>query len=234
MRFAIYIPGDGRAAVDKLTEVGLGHLRGNAAGISTPVGPDNGPGVVFSWPTNDPRSVIAYLPDSQEWIPAVQSGDLPAGRYWVGFTKQSMPTPQDLAWANQFEGGGVVLGDRYEWMIPAAGMLPKDVVLQPDGRPVEEVQLQYRDFWEMSQPWFEWMASLDFDNPPTVDWCSEAWALILRAIGMNYMITPEVVSHLRLINSSTRANVMVAIMGGMQITDEMAAQKKTEPQHVAT
>lgn len=233
MRFAIYIPGDSVANEQKLTSVGLGHLARGCSCTPAPVGPDGKGGVVFSWPTNDPRSVLSYLPGQQEWIPAVAHGDQLAARYWVGFINGARPTPKDLQYATQFDGGYVVMGDGRQWNIPAAGMLPKDVVLEADGRPVEQVQAAFVEFWEQSQHWFDWLMECDFDNPEA-EWDVRIWELLERALCMNYMLTREVISHLRLITTLTRATAVLAVMGGLQIRDNLLAQKKTEPEPAAT
>lgn len=229
MRFLIYIPnvpGDVTPNDEKLVKVGLSALSQGCATIATPAGPDGKPGVVFSWPTSDPRSTMGYLPDSQEWIPAVERDGLAVGRYWVGFNKLSPPTPADLAWARQMEGGPVVMGDGRLWKIPAAGMLPKDYVLKSNGMPVEEVQSRFIKFWERSQEWYDWMVGLDYDKPD-IEWNAEVWRFIEDALSLNYMLTPEVVSWLRLINTDSRGRAMLAAMGGLQIRDDLESQKKS-------
>jgi len=230
MRFLIYIPsieGDITPKDEKLSKVGLSALSQGCATIATAAGPDGKPGVVFSWPDpRDPRSTQGYLPDIQEWIPAVERDGMAARRYWVGFNKLSPPTPAELQWSRQMEGGSVVMGDGKAWNIPAAGMLPKDYVLQENGMPVEVVQSRFTEFWERSQAWYDWMVGLDIDKPE-IEWNVEVWRFIEDALSLNYMITPEVVSSLRLINSDSRGQAMLAAMGGMQIRDDQEAQKKS-------
>lgn len=227
MRFAIYIPGDDLPDEQKLVFVGLPHLARNAAGIGTGEGPDGKPGIVFSWPDpKNPRSTMPYLPNQQEWIPAVERDGLPARRYWVGFDKLSPPTPSDLAWARQMEGGPVVMGDGRMWNIPAAGKLPKDYVLQENGMPAEVVQDRFVKFWERSQEWYDWMVGIDYDKPD-IEWNADVWRFIEDALSLNYMLTPEVISWLRLVNTDSRGRAVLAAMGGLQIRDDLEAQKKS-------
>lgn len=230
-RFFIYIPGDDRSDPKKLDAVGLSHLKAGANFLPATKGPDGTRGVVLSWP-NDPRGPVAFIPDMQNWIPAVPRNDLPAGRYWVGFWKSSKPTPSDLAWGKQFEGGAVTLGDGREWNIPAAGMLPTEYSLSPDtGLPVELIHEQFRDYWEESQKYFEWfvrgIAELEENADPVLKCDASVWMFIEKALSLNYMLTPEVIDHLKLINSDTRGRIVFAAMGGLQVSEDLVTQKKS-------
>ena len=236
MRFLIYIPGDGTSSEQKLVDVGLPTLAQGCSAIATPAGPDGKPGVVFSWPTSDPRSTMGYLPDIQEWIPAEAVGDLAEKRYWVGFVKGLLPTPQELSRPMLLEGDddsrGTVLGDGRKWVIPAAGMLPKRSRYTSKGWGWEVVK-QFEAYWDESCQWYLELATkvLSDDRKTTVS--ADCCDYLTRALSLNYMVTPEVVSHLGLFNTLTIGPALKATIQGIAVRDE-AAQKKTDDTLPAT
>lgn len=225
MRFLIFIPGDQLPNEQKLVTVGLPHLVRGASSMATGAGPDGKPGVVFSWPTADPRTVVGYLPDQQEWIPAVTRDDQAAGRYWVGFSKASPPTAKDLARTSQFEGSRVVLGDGSEWLLPAAGRLPQDAKLDPDGVWAFEIQQRFQKHWDDSCAWF-WDLAVKASEGDSISLSGESVEYLIRALTLNYMLTPEVASHLKLFNSQNMIPALQATVDGIRIAEE-ADQKKT-------
>lgn len=226
MRFAIYIPGNTLADEQKLVAVGLPHLARGCAGIGTPVGPDGKTGVVFYWEqAGNPRSIIQYLPDSQEWIPAVASGELAAGRYWVGFTKGQMPTPQDLR-IGAFKGREIVLGDGHAWCIPAAGLLPQKCEATANGWEFK-IRDQFAAYWEESCTWYLNLITLGLNEDGSSSIDATCCDYLMRALGMNYLLTPEVVSRLELFGTDTIGPALKATVDWITIREE-AAQKKTD------
>ncbi len=229
MRFLIYIPsieGDVTPQDEKLTKVGLPALARGCATIATPQGPDGKPGVVFSWPTNDPRSVMGYLPALQEWIPAAAVGDLKESRYWVGFVKNLPPTPQDLAWPNQLEGDAIALGDGRTWTIPAAGMLPKSSRYTSEGWGWSVLK-EFEDYWNDSCQWYLELITKQISDDGQTTVAASCCDYLTRALSMNYMLTPEVVSHLGLFNTRTIGPALRATVHGITLRAEQD-QKKTD------
>jgi len=228
MRFLIYIPnveGDVTPQDEKLSKVGLAALSQGCATIATAAGPDGKPGVVFSWPTSDPRSTMGYLPDAQEWIPAEAIGDYAAKRYWVGFVIGSMPTPRDLAHPQMLEGDEVALGDGRMWIIPAAATLPK-TSRYIGGHWGWVVQSEFESYWNESSQWYFDLVTRELEDGQTTvsaDCCD----YLTRALGMNYRLTHEVVSHLGLFNTRTIGPALLATVHGLTLREEVA-QKKTE------
>lgn len=232
MRFLIYIPnvpGDVTPNDEKLSKVGLPALAQGCATITTSAGPDGKPGVVFSWPTSDPRSTMGYLPEIQEWIPAEAVGDLAEKRYWVGFVKGLLPTPQELSRPMLLEGDGdsrgTVLGDGRKWVIPAAGMLPKRSRYTSKGWGWEVVQ-QFEAYWEESCQWYTDLITKDISDGQTTV-AANCCDYLTRALSMNYRLTPEVVSHLGLFTTRTIGPALLATIHGITIREEVA-QKKTD------
>ena len=225
MRFLIYIPGDGTSDEQKLVSAGLPALASGCSAIATPAGPDGKPGVVFSWPTSDPRSTMGYLPVIQEWIPAEAVGDLPEKRYWVGFVKGALPTPHDLAHLNQLDGDQVTLGDGRAWKMPAAAMLPKTSRYTSAGWGWK-IQEGYEAYWDESCQWYLDLITKQMDDGQTTV-AANCCEYLTRALSMNYRLTPEVVSHLGLFNTRTIGPALLATVHGITIREEKA-QKKTD------
>lgn len=227
MRFAIYIPGNGIVDEKKLRDVGLPLLASGVSGIPTPAGPDGKQGVVFSWPTSDPRSTIAYMPDLQTWIPATAAGTLATGRYWVGFTNGSPPTPSDLAWNQQHNGKRLVLGDGQSWLIPEAGNLPRDCKRSDDGKWTYEINEKFREYWEESCQWYLDLIDCVVREDGLLEIAASCCDYLVKALSLNYRITPEVVSHLNLFNTLTIGPALRITISGITIREELD-QKKTD------
>ena len=210
-RFQVFIPGtDYRNAEAALKGVGLSDLIANAC-YQQSEGPD-GVGVVISWPDSG-DAITGYKPEEQSWKPAVPKGELKAGRYWVGIWKDRPPTPKDLKRVYQEPGKHLALSDGNEWLIPKAVALPRDAILQDDGTWHWEVQRQFHGLYNDSQKWTEFI--LTAKEGDAVDW-NEMISFGVMAIKVNYKITNEVVSELRLL---TQTKLFELIMAVCEVTD---------------
>jgi hypothetical protein len=226
MRFAIYIPGDDICNPEaKLTAVGLAQFIPEAAGMGTSNGPDKRPGIVFSWP-HGRVGPIGYMPNRQTWIPALENGELAAGRYWVGFTNDSPPTPDELAWPRRFGGYSLPLGDGNAWAIPSAGMLPRSLKTSAGGRVERVVRKEFRQYFDDSVKWFADLIQRDFSELDQ-KFDSEIIDYLGRALSLNYRLTPEVISELELFNTENIVLCLRASIDGLKIAEEIEAQKKT-------
>lgn len=226
--YLVYIPGDGTANPKKLVQVGLADHVANAFGVPTKTGPDGKCGTIFYWQHGQQN---AYLPDLQTWLPAVESGGLPADRYWVGFQLHANPVPAELAWNQpKFEGSRVRLGDGNEWEVPAAGMLPQSFVMRRDGKVASEVLPQFKSYFDRSVEWFSECVQWDFSGAvkPEVD--VSTWNYMTDALRLNYRITIEVVNHCRLFNSQNICHVLCATVEGLRIQADIleSHQKKSD------
>lgn len=228
MRFAIYIPGDDINNEQKLAAVGLPHLMSGAMGLGASPGPDGKRGIVFSWPQDG--KPVGFMPAVQEWFPAVQAADLPACRYWIGFAKDSPPTPRELSWKKQFDGHEVTLGDGKLWKIPCAGMLPQVLRMGEDGRARFEIRKQFKAYFDESA---EWMVKLALQETETLvrELSTDVFLFVEKALSLNYMLTPEVVSKLELIGTDTLKDCLFAIFDQCAFVDPSeldAIQKKSD------
>lgn len=227
MRFLIYIP-QARGA-SALTHAGLAHLRPDAAEIEADPGPDGNRGMVFSWPTNDVPP-MGYIPEQQEWIPAMSTDALPSHRYWVGFTKGCPPQPYELAWPRRFRGSYVTLGDGNNWSIPAAGLLPQAMNMNTDHRPVWSVRKEFQEYFDESAQWFPKLIEIAVNAEPgiEVEFDGTVFDYLARGLGMNYRLTPEVVSHLALFGTDNLIECLRASLDHLAISTEVESKKKDQ------
>lgn len=230
-RFFIYIPGDDRADPRKLDAVGLKHLKAGANFIPAPEGPDGKRGVVISWPHNS-NGPVAFMSQQQEWFPSDADGTLAAGRYWIGFTKGALPTPVDLVRDAQFNGSLVTLGDGFQWRIPAAGMLPKKSQRDSSGTWSFVVRQQFAQYWQDSCEWRTVLACIFANSGEAIaermiSVNANCCDYLTRALSINYLIVPEIVSRLELFGTDTILPALLATVDGAVI-NEQEFQKKTE------
>ena len=199
-----------------LIDLGLADMVAGAEFMPNQQGPtERRLGAVIAW--RKPGSVgFGYDPEKQTWIPAVANGPdgEGRGRYWVGFWNDSPPTPEDSQRPYAHAGPLVELGDGNSWRIPEIDQLPHDYIRNDDGTWRFEIQRQYHDLWLESQDWIARV--FDKENRPdlidVLNYCEK----ILR---QNYRLLPEVVSHLRLLNSENLAKVLHSCLGLLK-TDE--------------
>lgn len=206
MHFLIYLP-KSKAAPEDLANVGLGDLVAEALTVDCRFGPDRTAGTLFGWRPKSGQLLIDFRPDAQTWLPAVAFEELPAARYWVGLWNDSPPTPGDLQRAYPFAGDRIDLGDGHKWIIPTCEKLPADMIRADDGSWRFVVQRRFHDFTLLARamadrihthhewPWWEEMADL-------VD----------AAIRLNYRLTPEVTSYLRLWQAGDGQSVNRALL----------------------
>lgn len=225
MRFLIYIPNARGASA--LAHVGLAHMIPDAAEIEADPGPDGKRGVVLSWPTNEVPP-LGYIPEQQEWIPAMSTDSLPSHRYWVGFIKDHPPRPHELAWNRRFEGSYIGLGDGNNWLIPAAGLLPQSMQMGSDHRPVWSVREEFKDYFDESAKWFPQLISIAMNAEAGVriDFDVSVFDYLARGLGLNYRLTPEVVSHLKLLGTDNLITCLRASLDGLAIAEEVESKKK--------
>lgn len=227
MRFLVYVPQ--ARGVGALSDVGLSHMIPNAAEIEVDPGPDGRRGIVFSWPTNDVPP-LGFIPDRQEWVPAVATDLLPSHRYWVGFTKGFPPQPHELAWPKQFGGQFVQLGDGQHWRFPAAGMLPQVMRMEPDRRVVWQVRSEYQDYFEKSAQWYQRLILIGLDPQvgEVIQFDASVFDYLTGSLSLNYALTTEVISHLGLLGTDNLLSCLRATLDGLAIQTELDEKKKAD------
>ncbi len=223
--FRIFIPNLTTANPEHLHRIGLGHL---VPGATFLTGELNGiRGSFLSWAEDDPRCE----PVLYDWTPAYATEFLAEGRYSVGLKLTERPLPHELAWPKRFGGYLVTLGDGNQWCIPAAGMLPQSVKMRPDGSSSRQVRSEFKQYFDDSVKWFSDFISRDFEDlNQTFD--AEIFNYLARALGLNYRLTPEVISELELFGTENLVTCLRASIDGLAIAEEIEAQKKRLEQSV--
>ena len=229
MRFQIFIP-DANPPSDKpaqspdlLVAAGLADLaQGFDCVREHEV--DGRPGRMYAWCS--PQQPHVLPGERFRWLPAVAWEELPAGRYYAGIPHDGRPRPTELARDWQFPGRAIELGDGNLWRIPEPERIPRQVQIADDG------SLQYqrlRDFHGYTID-AEFVRQVD-------DWrdrfragmreCDhgEALAFALRALRLNYRLTPEVANALGLFTTENLHLPILVALGGY-----LARELETEQQ----
>lgn len=214
MRYLVWVP-NGNAKADGaalLKSVGLeDHAKGFDAMPTG--GPVPGSGYLFAW-TDPTDNRVAYKPEEQTWIPSMADGDRPAGAYWVGIWNDKKPTETDVRRPEFRKGVWVTMADGTRWQFPSPSTLERFPDIK-DGKLTWVVDEQFS--WFVAEV-DKRKAMLTFD-PETpgkafVSWDLEQdFAFLVRALRLNYRLTPEVVVHLRLISESILKTLTTAILG---------------------
>jgi hypothetical protein len=211
-RYQVFIPHteaqrmDDVNPINPLTRVGLADIVGGSS-AQLSVGPEGNQGVIISWTTaGDTRT--GYHPEEQTWISAVASDEMPAGRYHIGIWNASKPMPKELQRPTMHIGKPLVLGDGWEWLMPNIASLDKVMVLSESGGWVFESCEEYKEIEAESQRWLEILETLSEGD--ILNW-SDAFGFVVSVLKMNYRLTDEVVSYLRLFNQTDILKSLMAI-----------------------
>jgi len=169
------------------------HIAGcDALPVSDEESPCDKPGILFAWRTQKDNQIIVKKAE-QEWMKS-------ASGYWVGVWKDKLPTEEQLRRPYMQKGQWIELKSG-RWKLPTPATIDKDIALNDDGTwkyvPIrelswlsEECEKRYADF-QVDEADGEMTTRVEY-NP------LEVIGLIIRALRINYRITPEVVHMMRL------------------------------------
>ena len=246
MHYSLFFPDRVGSNEEHFTQVGLDKLRGTGAQFVDlrGRGPGGKSGVYVTWqPFRDAQldPPLDYDP-SWNWVPAKgsEAKKLEPERYWFGFNPNEQPHPVDLRFQEQQPGYLIELRDGNSWVIPAAPRLTSyDVGLNDKGEVEQWHQPQHQLFCERASELTRDIFSAldlvdvvrdagddDLDRTPVPMDIHGAWEHCCEALGMNYRVTPEMIDHLGLFDSSNMARVLCATIDLPQI-QEVRDQKKT-------
>ena len=237
----IYVPGADQVPPQTLTELGLGDLlEPGIAPLAMPPGgktPDGGTGklVVFDCPSR-PELTTPHVIDlaSQEWIPAPPSGDLAAGRYWVGFVVDAPPGPSELARRTICDGEAILLADGRSWTVPIARYLPQRLTRDPKtGQEVTAATAQHREFSNRATDLFCYFMSDEFQDEVSQNGrvrIPNGLEFAALALAKNYRVNIDVVDALGLV-SEWEAFDIARVASGLPavVHDGKPPQKKSPP-----
>lgn len=210
MHYLIWMPQSEISPTDTklqtLERVGLADHVDNAEPMES-IGPTGTSGILFCWRKNGPCE-FKFDPQEQDWIKAAANGDWKAGRYWVGIQKGNPPIPANLVRAYPYRGENYTLGDGQSWIIPRAESLPRDIILQDDGSLKFETQRMFHAFSMQADAW-----RTVRDNKEPFKFTA-GWHFVVSALRLNYRITPEVASALKLFNTENIGELVAMIIEG--------------------
>lgn len=234
--FLYFISGESGVRDGLLAELGLDELCEHGQTQRGAAGPDGEGGVIIA-----PKCVggkaprCGYWPDEQTW------GQATHGRYWIGYETDAPPRPIDLTRKEIIGGHEIELGDGNKWQVPVARrfdggtMLPQSLILGPDGELVTEALPRYAKFGRLAEKLFEQfqrdaqiqsgeaVVEDDLPEPITHD---QLWATAVEALNLNYRVTGEEISILRLLRTSNVMLTCEAVLDVPTLQAILAAEQK--------
>lgn len=212
MHYLIFLPNANDAtAPAKLEEVGLSDHVAGAEFLVTDEGPENQAGVLCAWRKPGDGCDLCYAAERQTWVPAAADGDLASGRYWVGFANDSPPKPSELERTYPYKGTLFELGG-VSWRIPEPKELPHDVVMADDGSLRFELQRRFHAYFLEAEEWDRKVNEVYDGKREGLEYLG-TWHFVVKALRLNYRITSEVVSHLRLFDRDNIFQVLFTAVG---------------------
>lgn len=214
--YLVYVPdqhvqaaGDHDPPMHPLEYVGLADHVASAFQVGIASGPDGQAGSLFGWHAPTAAFRLQHTPDRQDWIPAVPHHDQPAARYWLGFWKDSPPTPVDLQKPKMLPGIELELGpENQPWRIPTDKSVPVEADFGPSGEWMSRVQPEYADYCAEV---ITWQNTLDSGTREFV--LDDVYAFVVRLLSLNYRVTREVVQRLRLLREEDVIATMMTATG---------------------
>jgi len=208
-----FFPGKHAATSDVVREVGLSAvLDGTTAAwreVSNGPGEKSGVCAVFRRAGRDEERVL-YDEAAQHWE------ECAGGAYWIGYWRDAVPGPQDLARQVQVAGHGVELADGREWLIPLVRQfdggtaVPQVIKFRADGSVEHDINPKYSTFYERGMQVWESVAQDNKWGP------SEQWILdtAIEALTVNYMVGKWEASVLGLLDTRNVSLIVQAIVDG--------------------
>ena len=221
MHYQIFLPDTkDNEAPDRLAAVGLSDHIPGASHLLSERGPSGenaiAVGTICAWRKPGDGADHCYNAERQTWVPAAKSADGETGRYWVGFDNASPPRPSELQRHYPYAGRVMELGGQ-RWTIPEPQELPHDLKLADDGSLRFEVQRRFHDWFNECSDWIRRI--VDHDESKGMSY-PQMWDFIIKALRLNYRITPEVVSHLALFDQNNIMEAVFWALGIMEKTDK--------------
>lgn len=197
----------------------------HAVVTETKAGPSGTPGVVIYPKTLESPPGWHYRPDHQEWV---QCGDR-----WIGWERESPPSPQDLARRQVLPDYVVRDAEEREWFVPCArssdanrSSLPVEYAFNGDGRMVRQVPQSMEHLWQLSG---QVLDHLSGRVPQNEQWEVEAALAVMQ---VNYRIDKGEVTALQSMGRAVLTKGTVrGILGALVDNDleqEYVEQKKSE------
>ena len=209
-------------------ECNLQHLEGSSLQSREVVsGPGGRNGLIVTVVTQQRYEgvTVGYKPDEQEWTEVkAKCDDGEKTTHWIGVTKSSPPTPEDLARSAQIPGWKLQLGE-HEWTIPCAHLpittLPMVFSMTASG-PTKSIEGRYEDLCkEMGEVYNAIYAKGD-DEILTYE---RGYYLACKLLAVNYMLGPWEAGVLKMLTSKNLVEIVFAGLGRQLLAAEVEAKK---------
>jgi hypothetical protein len=209
--YVLHIPNETLATPALLERHGLQALSENCSfGIAE--GPDRKQGVMLSWYGVDdmPGPMV-----QRTWT------KLPGKEIWMGVEAGRPVTPKDLQRKQPTPGYVLPLADGKQWHCPALRNVTHVNRLNALGQYERTVAPEFVDLWEMSQQFAaQFFQAADMlleakrNNLPNATEthfdCEESFDFSCACLGINYRVTPEIVSLLINLSDDDMRNIIKA------------------------
>jgi len=180
--------------------------------------PTGGAGVVFADPRRHADGGIKMDMDAQVWrkMPAAKHPEL-----YIGYWKDAVPEPVDLARKNQLLGYKVELADGNRWEVPVVrsfdmgaealqSNLPSYLDVDDNGNLVPgQVMPLYAHLWELTTPFAEQMLADQYSGPEVT--VEEIRAAACRLLQVNYVVSAAEIAVIHLLTTEQLAHNIVAV-----------------------
>jgi hypothetical protein len=218
MHHVIYLPQHDTANVAHLGEVGLAdHAPGaqmTALGVEQQViAGEHAGGLLITWGSSKPK--LKDLP-ALTWLPAMPLDDLPARRYFVGVDPDHPPQPHELLREKPHRGTPVGMGDGHLWVIPHANELPFDIVRDLSTGEIRQTpRPAFYRFWCKALSWQQ-MFDRHQEGDPLPDLLEQV-EFVEESLRLNYRLTPEIVTHLALMNTGPTGTLRACLAACLHV-----------------
>lgn len=198
--------------------------------VRTSKGPTGGPGMLCGFETSDPRE---YNATTQTWLEAPPDGELPKGRYWVGYANNAKPGPEVLQRRELIDGEPVLLCDNGVWAIPCAEYAPKRLTRDPEsGKEVRVARPEFSDWVAWANALYAMFVSDAFSlmvEKQKVVHIPDGMTFAALTLSKNYRVNTDVVDLLELIDEY-KAFDIAKVATGIALLEKLLPEKKnTEP-----
>ena len=209
MRPLLFIPFQGTTK-PTFADVGLAEIERVIDRVPS-TGPDGNQGFVCGWATPKDKD-IRYDADKQLWLPASGIGG-DAGRYWVGVWKDSQPTEEEVLRPDRRKSTFVELADGKRWLITRPIDMDRFPVPQADGSILWAVDEKFNDIvTRLDRIKAERIVTNGDQHSFLFDKDSD-FILLCDILQINYRVTPELVSQLRLFSDNSIGKLVAAMFG---------------------
>lgn len=231
MSLMIFVPGATGVDEAELKRIGCADLlEPGFTPLRTPCakGPGGKAGVLVTFePGNAPRS---YEADSQTWLEAPPDGDLPKGRYWVGYANDRKPSPEDLQRRELIDGGPVILADNKIWIVPCCEYAPKRLTRDPDTGNEKRVVTDAHKHWvDWTNALYQTFVSEDFHQLVEKDRIvriPNGLAYAALCLSKNYRVNMDVIDLLGLVGEYQAFDI-ARTATGLALIEQLLLQKKS-------